>query len=184
MQPMAGSGAGLAESIESGQGAFATTTFGQLRTTSACSEPGTLTIGLDGELDIASAPRLGQLLAELDRDRWTTVVLDLRHLSFIAPAGYARCWPPTAGSAAKAVAWSSATCRVPCAEPWLPSVSTASSASPRSSTSPHPLARSVARSQTAKALGTRATTNPHRTGRARHRRPRQAFLTSSPPVRC
>ena len=40
MQPFPSRGAGLAESIESGQGAFATTTFGQLRTTSACSEPG------------------------------------------------------------------------------------------------------------------------------------------------
>jgi stage II sporulation protein AA (anti-sigma F factor antagonist) len=87
MQPFPSRGAGLAESIESGQGAFATTTFGQLRTTSACAEPGTLTIGLDGELDIASAPRLGQLLAELERDRWPTVVLDLRHLSFIDSSG-------------------------------------------------------------------------------------------------
>ena len=89
MQPFPGRGGGLAESIESGQGAFATTTFGQLRTTSACSEPGTLTIGLDGELDIASAPRFGQLLAELEleRDRWPTVVLDLRHLSFIDSSG-------------------------------------------------------------------------------------------------
>ena len=70
--------------------AFATTTAGQLTTSCSCSEPGTLTIGLDGELDIATAPALERLLREIERDRWPTVVVDLRQLSFIDPAGYAR----------------------------------------------------------------------------------------------
>jgi stage II sporulation protein AA (anti-sigma F factor antagonist) len=46
-----------------------------------------LTIGLEGELDIATAPALEQLLREVERDRWPTVVLDLRNLSFIDSSG-------------------------------------------------------------------------------------------------
>jgi len=46
-----------------------------------------LTIGLDGELDIATAPTFEQLLGEVERDRWPTVVLDLRGLSFIDSSG-------------------------------------------------------------------------------------------------
>ena len=67
--------------------AFATTRAGQLTTSCACSEPGTLTIGLDGELDLATAPALERLLREVERDRWPTVVLDLRQLSFIDSSG-------------------------------------------------------------------------------------------------
>ena len=67
--------------------AFATTRAGQLTTSCSCSEPGTLTIGLDGELDIATAPALERLLREVERDRWPTVVLDLRQLSFIDSSG-------------------------------------------------------------------------------------------------
>ena len=67
--------------------AFAQTTAGQLTTSCSCSEPGTLTIGLDGELDIATAPALERLLREVERDRWPTVVLDLRQLSFIDSSG-------------------------------------------------------------------------------------------------
>jgi anti-anti-sigma factor len=86
-EALPGQGPALAESAESGATAFAKTTFGHLTASSSCSEPGTLTIGLDGELDIATAPALEQLLAELERDRWPTVVLDLRHLSFIDSSG-------------------------------------------------------------------------------------------------
>ena len=46
-----------------------------------------MTIGLDGELDIATAPTFEQLLGEVERDRWPTVVLDLRGLSFIDSSG-------------------------------------------------------------------------------------------------
>ena len=67
--------------------AFATTRAGQLTTSCSCSEPGTLTIGLDGELDIATAPALERLLREVERDRWPTVVVDLRQLSFIDSSG-------------------------------------------------------------------------------------------------
>ena len=67
--------------------AFATTRAGQLTTSCSCSEPGTLTIGLDGELDLATAPALERLLREVERDRWPTVVLDLRQLSFIDSSG-------------------------------------------------------------------------------------------------
>jgi len=87
MQPSLGSGAALADSTDSGRAAFATTRFGQLTARSACSNPGTLTIELDGELDIASAPGLERLLTELESDRWPTVVLDLRRLSFIDSSG-------------------------------------------------------------------------------------------------
>ena len=86
-EPLSAHGAALAESTESGQAAFATKTFGHLTARSACSEPGTLTVGLDGELDIATARALEQLLTELERDRWPTVVLDLRHLSFMDSSG-------------------------------------------------------------------------------------------------
>jgi anti-sigma B factor antagonist len=61
--------------------------MGHLTASSACSEPGTLTIALDGELDIATAPALEQLLTELERDGWPTVVFDLRPLSFIDSSG-------------------------------------------------------------------------------------------------
>jgi anti-anti-sigma factor len=54
---------------------------------SYCSRPGTLMVGLDGELDIAAAPTLDQLLREVERDRWPTVVLDLRALTFIDSIG-------------------------------------------------------------------------------------------------
>jgi anti-anti-sigma factor len=81
------SGHGAAESTECGQAAFATKTFGRLTARSACSQPGTLTVALDGELDIATAPPLEQLLTELERDRWPTVVFDLRQLSFIDSSG-------------------------------------------------------------------------------------------------
>jgi anti-anti-sigma factor len=67
--------------------AFAHTTAGQLTTSCSCSEPGTLTIGLDGELDLATAPALEGLLREVERDRWPTVVLDLRDLGFIDSSG-------------------------------------------------------------------------------------------------
>ena len=67
--------------------AFATTRAGQLTTSCSCSEPGTLTIGLDGELDLATAPALEGLLREVERDRWPTVLLDLRQLSFIDSSG-------------------------------------------------------------------------------------------------
>jgi anti-sigma B factor antagonist len=67
--------------------AFATTRAGQLTTSCSCSEPGTLTIGLDGELDLATAPALERLLREVERDRWPTVDLDLRQLSFIDSSG-------------------------------------------------------------------------------------------------
>ena len=66
---------------------FADTTFGQLRTRSSCSKPGTLTIELEGELDIASAPALERLFRQVERDRWPTVVLDLRDLDFIDSSG-------------------------------------------------------------------------------------------------
>ena len=46
-----------------------------------------MTIGLEGELDIATAPAFERLLREVERDRWPTVVLDLRHLSFIDSSG-------------------------------------------------------------------------------------------------
>jgi anti-anti-sigma factor len=46
-----------------------------------------LTIELEGELDIATAPALEQLLSEVERDRWPTVVLDLRQLDFIDSSG-------------------------------------------------------------------------------------------------
>jgi anti-anti-sigma factor len=86
-EPLPGHGAALAASADSGQAAFATTTVGPLTARSACSEPGTLTIELEGELDIASAPALEQLLGEVEHDRWPTVVVDLRHLSFIDSSG-------------------------------------------------------------------------------------------------
>jgi len=81
------SGHGAAESTECGQAPFATKTFGRLTARSACSEPGTLTVALDGELDIATAPPLEQLLTEVERDRWPTVVFELRQLSFIDSSG-------------------------------------------------------------------------------------------------
>jgi anti-sigma B factor antagonist len=74
-------------SPEPGHTAFADTTVGQLTARSCCWEPGTLTIELDGELDIATAPALEQLLSEVERDRWPTVVFDLRHLDFIDSSG-------------------------------------------------------------------------------------------------
>jgi anti-anti-sigma factor len=86
-EALPGYGPAVAESEAFGHAAFATTRMGHLTATSACSKPGTLTIGLDGELDIATAPALEQLLTELERDRWPTVVLDLRHLSFIDSSG-------------------------------------------------------------------------------------------------
>jgi anti-sigma B factor antagonist len=86
-EPLPDYEAPIAASAASGQAAFPTKTMGHLTARSACSKPGTLTIGLDGELDIATAPGLEQLLTELERDRWATVVLDLRHLSFIDSSG-------------------------------------------------------------------------------------------------
>jgi anti-anti-sigma factor len=74
-------------SPEPGHAAFTDTTVGQLTTRSCCSEPGTLTIELEGELDIATAPALEQLFREVERDRWPTVVLDLRQLDFIDSSG-------------------------------------------------------------------------------------------------
>jgi anti-anti-sigma factor len=76
-----------AGSAERARAPFANTTFGHLTASSACSEPGTLTIELDGELDIATAPAFEQLLTELERDRWPTIVVDLRHLNFIDSSG-------------------------------------------------------------------------------------------------
>ena len=58
-----------------------------LTASSACWEPGTLTIGLEGELDIATAPAFERLLRDVERDRWPTVAVDLRHLSFIDSSG-------------------------------------------------------------------------------------------------
>ena len=46
-----------------------------------------MTIGLDGELDIATAPTFEQLLGEVEQERWPTVVLDLQRLSFIDSSG-------------------------------------------------------------------------------------------------
>ena len=46
-----------------------------------------MTIELDGELDIASAPALERLFRQVERDRWPTVVLDLRQLDFIDSSG-------------------------------------------------------------------------------------------------
>jgi anti-anti-sigma factor len=46
-----------------------------------------LTIELEGELDIATAPALEQLFREVERERWPTVVLDLRQLDFIDSSG-------------------------------------------------------------------------------------------------
>jgi anti-anti-sigma factor len=66
---------------------FAKTTVGLLTVSSACSKSGTLTIGLEGELDIATAPAFDRLLGEVERDRWSTVVLDLRRLEFIDSSG-------------------------------------------------------------------------------------------------
>ena len=85
MKTSPGPAAAIAGSAERGQ--FANTAVGHLTASSACSEPGTLTIGLEGELDIATAPALEQLLREIERDRWPTVVLDLRNLSFIDSTG-------------------------------------------------------------------------------------------------
>jgi len=66
---------------------FADTTVGQLTARSSCSQPGTVTIELEGELEIASAPALERLFGEVERDRWPTVVLDLRQLDFIDSSG-------------------------------------------------------------------------------------------------
>ena len=77
----------IGASAQPRKAAFATTRAGQLTTSCSCSEPGTLTIGLDGELDLATAPALERLLREVERDRWPTVVLDLRQLSFIDSSG-------------------------------------------------------------------------------------------------
>ena len=86
-EPLPDYEAPIAASAASGQAAFPTKTMGHLTARSACSKPGTLTIGLDGELDIATAPALEQLLRELEGDQSPTVVLDLRHLSFIDSSG-------------------------------------------------------------------------------------------------
>ena len=80
-------GAAIARPAERGHAPFASTTVGPLTVSSACSEPGTLTIALEGELDIATAPAFERLLNEAERDRWPTVVLDLRRLSFIDSSG-------------------------------------------------------------------------------------------------
>jgi stage II sporulation protein AA (anti-sigma F factor antagonist) len=87
MQTPLGPGAGVAGLAERGRAAFAKTSFGQLTASSACTEPGTLTIGLEGELDIVAAPGLERLLGEVELDRWPRVVLDLRHVSFIDSRG-------------------------------------------------------------------------------------------------
>src|SRR5690242_13294590 len=86
-RPSQGRAAAIAGSGEHGQAPFATTTFGHLTASFTCSEPGILTIGLEGEVDIATAPALEQLLGEVERDGWPTVVFDLRHLSFIDSSG-------------------------------------------------------------------------------------------------
>ena len=86
-EALPGYGSAVAESEEFGHAAFATARMGHLTARSACSKQGTLTIGLDGELDIATAPALEQLLRELQGDQSPTVVLDLRHLSFIDSSG-------------------------------------------------------------------------------------------------
>ena len=82
-----GRAAAFAGSARHGQAPFATLTVGHLTASSACSEPGTLTIGLDGELDIATAPAFERLLSDVERERWPTVVLDLQRLSFIDSSG-------------------------------------------------------------------------------------------------
>jgi anti-sigma B factor antagonist len=82
-----GRGGATAGAAASGQAAFANITIGHLRARSACSRPGTLTIEVYGELDIATAPALEQLLREVERDRWPTVVLDLAQMSFIDSSG-------------------------------------------------------------------------------------------------
>ena len=48
---------------------------------------GPLAISLKGELDIATAPALEKLLGEVERERWSTVVFDLRRLSFMDSSG-------------------------------------------------------------------------------------------------
>ena len=87
METSAGRAIAVAGSAERTQAPFANTTVGHLAVSSDCAEPGTLTIGLEGELDIATAPALEKLLGEVEGDRWPTVVLDLRHLSFIDSSG-------------------------------------------------------------------------------------------------
>ena len=82
-----GRAAATAGSARGGQAPFANTTVGGLTASSACWEPGTLTIGLEGELDIATAPAFERLLRDVERDRWPTVAVDLRHLSFIDSSG-------------------------------------------------------------------------------------------------
>ena len=82
-----GGAAATAGSARGGQAPFANTTVGDLTASSACWEPGTLTIGLEGELDIATAPAFERLLRDVERDRWPTVAVDLRHLSFIDSSG-------------------------------------------------------------------------------------------------
>lgn len=44
-------------------------------------------VSVDGELDLASSPRLEQAIAEADRSPRPLVVLDLKHLRFIDMAG-------------------------------------------------------------------------------------------------
>jgi len=87
METSSGPRRAVGASAQARKAAFATTRAGQLTTSCSCSEPGTLTIGLDGELDLATAPALEGLLREVERDRWPTVVLDLRQLSFIDSSG-------------------------------------------------------------------------------------------------
>ena len=82
-----GRAAATAGSARGGQAPFANTTVGALTASSACWEPGTLTIGLEGELDIATAPAFERLLRDVERDRWPIVAVDLRHLSFIDSSG-------------------------------------------------------------------------------------------------
>lgn len=48
---------------------------------------GTVTLALEGELDIASAPPVERELERIERDAPATIVLDLRALSFMDSTG-------------------------------------------------------------------------------------------------
>lgn len=48
---------------------------------------GTVRVKLAGELDIAGAPRVEQELERIERDRPSTLVLDLRELAFLDSTG-------------------------------------------------------------------------------------------------
>jgi hypothetical protein len=69
-----------------------------------CSQDRRSWVILCGELDLASAPHLQQVLDQLCRDGYSEIVLDLSGLDFLGAAGLCSialitsCAPPTVGS--------------------------------------------------------------------------------------